>query len=213
MRQRFDCSSTAFQVLYGQDLSGKVAVVTGANCGIGFETARSLAYFGCRVLLLCRSEERATEAIRRITEERESAGERCSFIPCDLTSLQSVREAANLISDRVDHIDMLILNAGVFALPHSWTADGLETTFQINHLSQFYLTKLLEKHLDWRSRVVIVSSESHRFSFLPEVGLNEQHLSPPANRFMSMTAYNDSKLCNVLFMRALTKVRSVEFLS
>lgn len=197
-------------MLYGLDLSGKVAVLTGGNCGIGFETARSLAYFGCRVFLLCRSEERAMEAIRQIADERESAGERCSFIPLDLKSIRSVKDAADMIRRQVDHIDMLILNAGVFALPHSLTNDGLEATFQINHLSHFYLTMLLENFLDWRSRVIIVSSESHRFSFLPEIGMNEQNLSPPPNRFTSMTAYNDTKLCNVLFMRGLAKVKQID---
>lgn len=207
IRQRFDCSTTAFQILHGQDLSGKTAVVTGANCGIGFETARSLAFFGCRVFLVCRSEKGAEEAIRRIAEEKPSAGERCSFVSIDLCSLKSVRQAADEIKRQAPHIDMLILNAGVFALPHSVTADGLETTFQVNHLSHFYLTNLLSECFDWRSRVVVVSSESHRFSFLPEIGLDERNLSPPPSRYSSMSAYNDTKLCNVLFARGLAKVR------
>lgn len=162
IRQRFDANSTAFQVLHGQDLSGKVAVITGANTGIGFETARSLSYFGCRVLLACRSEERTQEAIEKIRKERDSAGERCSFIPLDLCSMRSVKQAAQLIKKEAKHIDMLILNAAVFALPYTQTEDELETTFQVCHLAHFYLCKLLEDCLDSRTRVVIVSSESHR---------------------------------------------------
>lgn len=163
IRQRFDSNSTAFQVLHGQDLSGKVAVITGANAGIGFETARSLSYFGCRVFLACRSKENADEAIEKIRKERESAGERCSFIPLDLCSMQSVKQAAQQIKREVNQIDMLILNAAVFALPYTQTQDGLETTFQVCHLAHFYLCKLLEDCLDSRTRVVVVSSESHRY--------------------------------------------------
>lgn len=162
IRQRFDANSTAFQVLHGQDLSGKVAVVTGSNVGIGFETARSLSYFGCRVLLACRSKEKTEEAIAKIRQERESAGERCSFVPLDLSSMQSVKQAAQQIKREVNRIDMLILNAAVFALPYTQTQDGLETTFQVCHLANFYLCKLLEDCLDNRTRVVVVSSESHR---------------------------------------------------
>lgn len=162
IRQRFDANSTAFQVLHGQDLSDKVAVITGANTGIGFETARSLSYFGCRVLLACRSKEKATEAIEKIHKDRESAGERCSFVPLDLCSMHSVKQAAQHIKKEVNHIDMLILNAAVFALPYTETEDGIETTFQVCHLAHFYLCKLLDDCLDRRTRVVVVSSESHR---------------------------------------------------
>lgn len=166
IRQRFDASSTAFHILHGQDLSGRVAVITGANTGIGFETARSLAYFGCRVFLACRSQSKTEEAIGKIRAEREAAGERCSFIPLDLTSIQSVKRAANQIKCQVNHIDFLILNAAVFALPYTQTEDHLETTFQVCHLSHFYLCQLLEECLDHRSRVVVVSSESHRYPYL-----------------------------------------------
>lgn len=162
IRQRFDANSTAFQILHGQDLSGKVAVITGANTGIGFETARSLAYFGCKVLMACRSKSKTEQAIEKIRLERNSAGERCSYIPLDLCSIQSVKRAADLIKTHVDHIDMLILNAAVFALPHTNTEDGLETIFQVCHLSHFYLCELLEDCLRNNSRVIVVSSESHR---------------------------------------------------
>lgn len=162
IRQRFDSNSTAFQVLHGQDLSGKVAVITGANTGIGFETARSLAYFGCRVILACRSQAKTEEAIDRIRKERETAGNNCTFVPLDLESMQSVKNASELIKKEVNHIDMLILNAAVFALPYTQTENQLETTFQVCHLAHFYLCRLLEACLDIRSRIVVVSSESHR---------------------------------------------------
>lgn len=165
IRQRFDANSTAFQVLHGKDLTNKVAVITGANTGIGFETAKSLAFFGCRVLMACRSKASTEEAIEKIRKERPVAAERCSFIPVDLGSIQSVKEAADLIKAQVNHIDMLILNAAVFALPYIETEDKLETTFQVCHLSHFYLCEQLVDCLDNRSRVVVVSSESHRYEF------------------------------------------------
>ncbi|KAG8306010.1 hypothetical protein J6590_056685 [Homalodisca vitripennis] len=104
-------------------------------------------------------------------------------------------------------IDMLILNAGVFALPHSLTEDGLETTFQVNHLSQFYLTLLLEDLLARASssRVVFVSSESHRFSTLNVDNMSEEWFCPKPQNYWSMMAYNDSKLCNVLVANELAR--------
>lgn len=102
------------------------------------------------------------------------------------------------------HIDYLILNAGVFALPHLLTDDNLETIFQVCHLSHYYLTLELSELLN-HSRIVVLSSESHRFSNLPADDLNEQNLSPPLSKFSSMMAYNNAKLCNVLFARELGK--------
>lgn len=101
------------------------------------------------------------------------------------------------------HIDMLILNAAVFALPHSTTIDQLETTFQVCHLAHFYLTTRLDPLLDHRSRVIVVSSESHRMANLPTDGLTESLLSPPASKYWAMIQYNNVKLCNVLFAREL----------
>lgn len=162
VRQRFDASTTALQVVHGRDFSGKVAVITGANCGIGFETARTLALHGCEIYFACRTEATTIEMIGRIREEKPAAGDRCHFVPLDLASLRSVRECARQIKLKTKHIDMLILNAGVFALPHTLTEDGLETTFQVSHLSHFYFTLLLEDCLNHTSRVVVLSSESHR---------------------------------------------------
>ncbi|XP_015837994.1 WW domain-containing oxidoreductase [Tribolium castaneum] len=205
-RQRFDGSSTALQVLHGRDLNGKVALVTGANSGIGFETARSLAKHGASVIFACRDLEGAAEAIAKVREEKEAAGENCVAIYLDLGDLHSVDSFANQVKTMFKQIDMLILNAGVFGLAFSKTVDGFETTFQVNHLGHFYLTLLLRPLLVTGSRVVVVSSESHRFSNLTTDNISVQTLSPetPA-KYWDMTAYNNSKLCNVLFARLLAK--------
>lgn len=175
VRQRFDASTTALQVLHGRDLTGKVAVITGANAGIGFETARSLALHGCTVYFACRSEPNAEEAIAKIRNDKPAAAERCLYVNLDLASLRSVQECARQLKLKLSHIDMLILNAGVFALPHKLTEDGLDTTFQVSHLSHFYLTLLLEDCFNHTSRVVIVSSESHRW-VLVSVLINVFHV-------------------------------------
>ncbi|XP_019565363.3 WW domain-containing oxidoreductase [Aedes albopictus] len=204
LRQRFDSGTNALQVLHGRDLSGKIALITGANAGIGFETARSLALHGCEVIFACRNESATKEAIDKIATEKETAGQKCKFVKLDLASLHSVGKCVQEVKTEHKHLDYLILNAGVFALPYSTTDDGFETTFQVSHLSHFHLTNLLSDLLDHTSRVVVVSSESHRFSRLPKE-LSETDLSPPSNKFWSMMAYNNAKLLNVLFACELSK--------
>lgn len=139
-----------------------MALVTGANSGIGFETVRSLARHGCTIILACRNLKAAEECVKKIRAEKPEAADNCDIICVDLVSLDSVFEFSKIVKTRYTHIDMLILNAGVFGLPFSKTPDGFETTFQVNHLSQFYMTLLLKPLLHVGSRVVIVSSESHR---------------------------------------------------
>ncbi|KAB0791400.1 hypothetical protein PPYR_03200 [Photinus pyralis] len=204
-RQRFDASSTALQVLHGRDLTGKVALITGANAGIGYETARSLAKHSCTVIFACRNVESARAAIDRIAEEKSTVADLCEAVHLDLTSLKSVVDCANFIKTKHKQLDMLILNAGVFGLPYTKTIDGYETTFQVNHLAHFHLANLLLPLLVTGSRVVIVSSESHRFANLTVDNLTTA-LSPDVpSKYWDMTAYNNSKLCNVLFGRQLAK--------
>ncbi|XP_059485943.1 WW domain-containing oxidoreductase [Neocloeon triangulifer] len=200
-RQKFDGSCNAMQVLHGRDLTNKVAIITGANCGIGFETARSLALHGCTTIFACRDPDRAQEAIGKIKAEGRSTGP-MEFMELDLASLKSVKNFATLFQINYKTLDMLILNAAVMGLPFSLTPDGFETHFQVNHLSHFYLTLLLKPVLlrTICSRVVFVSSESHRFSFLGMHNISEERLSAvTASRYQgAMQAYNDSKLCNLI---------------
>jgi len=101
VRQRFDSCSTALQVLHGKDLHGRTALITGANCGIGYETARSLAHHGCEIIFACRNRSSTEAAIERIAQERPAARSRCRFAALDLSSLRSVQRFVEEIKQSV----------------------------------------------------------------------------------------------------------------
>ena len=197
-RQRFDASSNALQVLHGQDLSHKIAVVTGANSGIGYETTRSLARAGCTVILACRDLVKAQASIDLIQKER-PMHVKCRALHLDLRSLDSVKTFVQRFAQQYEKCDILILNAGIFGCTPELTPDDLEVTFQVNYLSHFYLSHLLKPYLMKSSlpKIVVVSSESHRFSLqdysLSSIGQG-QGLAGIATH-----AYNDSKLFALMF--------------
>jgi NAD(P)-dependent dehydrogenase (short-subunit alcohol dehydrogenase family) len=179
------------------DQSGRVAVVTGANSGIGYVTARELARAGARVLLACRSEARGAEAGERLVAE--VPGAEVEFARVDLGDLASVREfAATYASDR---LDLLVNNAGVMALPYGTTADGFETQFGTNHLGHFALTGLLLPTLleTPAARVVTVSSTAHALANIDIDDLNSER------RYRRWVAYARSKTANLLFVHELAR--------
>ncbi|WP_267245028.1 oxidoreductase [Streptomyces sp. PR69] len=179
------------------DQRGRVAVVTGANSGIGLVTARELARRGARVVLACRSEARGREAERRIRAEAPRA--EAEFRQLDLADLSSVRAfAAGFPYDR---LDLLINNAGVMALPYGRTADGFETQFGVNHLGHFALTGLLTPRLlaTPGARVVSVSSGLHALATLDMGDLNSER------RYRRWIAYARSKTANLLFIHELAR--------
>ncbi|KAF8381053.1 hypothetical protein PRIPAC_70195 [Pristionchus pacificus] len=141
---------------------GKVAVVTGANTGIGLETVRELNKRGAKVYMLCRNEQRAVEAIRDL-EESGCDASRLSFINCDLCSKENVRACAKTIYELSDSIDILINNAGLAVGKYQLTADGHEMTWATNHLGPFLLTELLLPLIEKapEGRIVNVSSIGH----------------------------------------------------
>uniref|UniRef100_A0AC11EL26 WW domain containing oxidoreductase n=1 Tax=Ovis aries TaxID=9940 RepID=A0AC11EL26_SHEEP len=204
-RQRYDGSTTAMEILQGRDLSGKVVVVTGANSGIGFETAKSFALHGAHVILACRNMARASEAVSRILGEWHKA--KVEAMTLDLALLRSVQHFAQAFKAKNVSLHVLVCNAAVFGLPWTLTKDGLETTFQVNHLGHFYLVQLLQDVLcrSAPARVVVVSSESHRFTDINDSSgkLDFSRLSPSKSDYWAMLAYNRSKLCNILFSNEL----------
>ena len=177
------------------DQSGRVAVVTGANSGLGYATARGLALRGARILLACRSEQRGAEALARLHSEVPSA--LAEIRPLDLADLASVRSfAAGYDADR---LDLLINNAGVMAVPYAKTVDGFETQFGVNHLGHFALTGLLLPRLQATpgARVISVSSSMHRMGNVEFHDLNSER------RYRRWTAYGRSKTANLLFIHEL----------
>ena len=189
-------------------LAGKVAVVTGANTGIGFETARVLAQRGATVVLACRSETRAQAAAARIAAlVPDTSGGAVETLPLDLASLESVRQAADTLLAQHPQIDLLINNAGVMDTPYSTTTDGFERQFGTNHLGHFALTGLLLPALlpVAGSRIVTVSSLAHRRGSIDFSDLAyTQGYKPDA-------AYCRSKLSNLLFSFALhTRLTAAE---
>src|SRR5262245_11659960 len=182
-----------------QDQSGRTAVVTGANSGIGFETARALAAKGARVVLACRSEEKGREAEQRVRAAVPRGDVR--FEPLDLGSLASVRAFAEKLRAAESRLDLLVNNAGVMMTPRGKTTDGFETQFGTNHLGHFALTGLLlpSIRVTPRARVINVSSAVH---FIGRIAFDDLQ----AERSYAPTrAYGQSKLANLLFTRELER--------
>jgi NAD(P)-dependent dehydrogenase (short-subunit alcohol dehydrogenase family) len=179
------------------DQSGRTAVVTGANSGIGYCTARELARKGARILLACRNELRGKEAVERLQSEVPSA--RVGYRHLDLGDLSTVRAFAKDYDD--ERLDLLINNAGVMALPYAKTADGFETQFGVNHLGHFALTGLLLPHLlaTPGARVVSLSSWMHTAANVDLGDLNSER------RYRRWSAYSRSKSANLLFVHELAR--------
>jgi len=171
-------------------------VVTGANSGIGFETARVLAEHGATVILACRDLARGEAAAARISGPGPVELQRL-----DLGSLASVRAAASELHERHQRLDLLINNAGLMMPPYGTTSDGFELQFGINHLGHFALTGLLLDLLlpTAGSRVVTVSSNMHRAGRLNVAGLQS------ARRYRRTAAYGQSKLANLMFSYELQR--------
>ena len=184
-----------------KSLKGKTVVITGANTGIGKETAVDLAARGARVIVGCRNLEKGKEALKEIQDR---SGNRNVFLEkLDLASLESVRTFADKILNSEPRLDILINNAGVMACPYQKTEDGFEMQFGVNHLGHFLLTMLLLDRLksSQPSRIINVSSSAHRMG-TGKIKFDDIHHQ---KSYSSWGAYFDSKLANVLFTRELSK--------
>jgi NAD(P)-dependent dehydrogenase (short-subunit alcohol dehydrogenase family) len=181
------------------DLSGKVAIVTGANSGIGYETARALARKQATVILACRDSKKGAAAVQTITQENPAA--QAELMQLDLSDQGSVRRFASEFTRQYDRLDILINNAGIMATPFKRTVDGFEAQFATNHLGHFALTGLLLPLIlrTPRARVVAISSGGHRFGEIDFDNLNAEI------RYNSTRAYAQSKLANLLFTYELQR--------
>ena len=181
------------------DLSGKTTIVTGANSGIGYETAKALATKNATVIMACRNADKANQAIIDIKQDVANAS--LDFIQLDLADLTSVKAFTDNFQAKYDKLDILINNAGVMIPPYTKTKDGFEVQFGANHLGHFALTGQLINTIRTtpNARVVNVSSTAHRMG-TGTINFDDLHSE---KEYKAMPAYAQSKLANLLFTRQL----------
>ena len=180
----------------GRHLEGKVAIVTGANSGMGMATTAALSDMGARVIMLCRNEERGEKALSELMKK---AGRSLELIICDLGDYDSIRRFVKQVKSEYERIDILVNNAGFISLDRQETKEGLERQFGINHIGHFLLTELLLCKMGKGSRIVIVASGAHKTGRIHFEDINLTH------GFNVIKAYSQSKLANVLYTRELAR--------
>lgn len=183
------------------EMTGKVVAITGANAGIGRETAVGLARLGATVVMASRDAGRGAEALADVRER--SGSTTVDLLALDLADSASIRTFATEFLARYDRLDVLIDNAGLVMARRTTTADGFETTFGVNHLGHFSLTDLLLDRLraSAPSRIVVVASQAHKMA---RRGLAFDDLQSQ-RRYRGLDAYSKSKLANILYTRELAR--------
>ncbi|OQR69803.1 retinol dehydrogenase 11-like [Tropilaelaps mercedesae] len=182
-----------------RNMRGKTIIITGANAGIGKETARELARRDARVIIACRNVQKAEDAAKEIAAQ---TGRSVVVKKLDLCSLKSIKDFADDINRTEERLDVLINNAGIVPFPERVeTVDGFEQTFQTNHLGPFLLTNLLLNKLKQSapSRIVTLSSSLHHFGRIDPDRMDYRLYNVP------MQVYSDTKLANILFTRELAR--------
>lgn len=182
------------------DMTGKVCLVTGANQGIGKETAAALAGMGATVVMTSRDRAKGEAALADVRSR--SGRQDVALMPADFGSFASIRQLAADFKAKHERLDVLVNNAGAIMTSRSQTADGFETTFGVNHLGYFLLTNLLLDTVKASapSRIVNVASRAH---FRSEMDFDD--LNSGQGRYSAMTTYARSKLANVLFTYELAR--------
>ncbi|MDX2143294.1 MAG: SDR family oxidoreductase [Rhodospirillaceae bacterium] len=202
VRSNFDKKSTAEQVTEGLDLTGKTVLITGCNSGLGFETMRVMMLRSAHVLGLARSTDKAAEAIAQV----KATGVKGTAAPfaCELSDFESVQKAGEAVKATGKPIDVLMLNAGIMALPEPEQVYGIEKHMVVNHLGHFILGNHLIDQVKAapQGRVVIVSSMGYRWA--PEAGIEFDNLDGKRD-YTPNKMYGQSKLANGLFSLELAK--------
>ncbi len=192
-----ECKS--FKVNFSQT-PNKVIVITGANSGLGYQTALELAKADARVVLGCRSKQRCEQAKSNILKVAPDAS--VTTFPLDLASFESIKEFANNVKENFDHVDVLVNNAGIMAIANrETTVDGIESQVGTNHFGHFLLTSLLFPILAKNGRIVNHSSGAHLFaaSKFPFEDLQLEKAYDP------WVSYGNSKMANLFFTYELNK--------
>lgn len=180
-------------------MNKKIAIVTGANSGMGLASTVELARQGMRVIMACRNEKRGLEALEKA--KLHSGSDDIELMLCDLASLEGIRGFCRGFTEKYDVLDVLLNNAGVVSLQRKLTQDGFESQIGVNHLGHFLLTLLLIEPLraSRQGRIVNVSSGAYK--------IGKIHYSDPtlSKRYNVIKGYAQSKLANILFTRALAR--------
>jgi NAD(P)-dependent dehydrogenase (short-subunit alcohol dehydrogenase family) len=181
------------------NLEGRIALITGANSGLGFEASLALAKKHATVVMACRDMAKGQEALQRI--KNEVSGAQLIAMELNLASLESIKTFAAKFIQAYDRLDILLNNAGVMAPPYGTTEDGFEMQIGTNHFGHFALTGLLLKRVlsTPHSRVVVVSSFAHHMGRINFDDLNWTH------KYSKWPAYGQSKLANLLFTYELDR--------
>ena len=180
-------------------IKGKTCLITGANTGIGKETARQIAELGTRILMVCRNKERGERARQEIIETTKNKN--IELFICDLSSLKEVKQLSEKLLNNRSELHVLINNAGVFHMKRIETSDGYESTFAINYLAHFYLSRLLLPLLKKSSpsRMINLSSDIHKYF---KIKMKDLMLE---RKYNGQQAYSNSKTAIILFTNKLAR--------
>ncbi len=180
-------------------IKGKTCMITGANTGIGKETARQLAVLGSHIIMVCRNKEKGEQAKEEIIQSTDNNN--IELLICDLASLRDVKRFAEEFLHTKTNLHVLINNAGVFHMQRTTTQDGYESTFAVNYLAHYYLTELLLPLLKGNSpsRIINLSSNIHRYF---KIKMKDPLLE---KGYMGQQAYSNSKTAMVLFTNKLVR--------
>jgi NAD(P)-dependent dehydrogenase (short-subunit alcohol dehydrogenase family) len=181
-------------------LEGKTCLVTGSTSGIGKEIAIGLGRLGASVILVGRSQEKCRSAAREVAGF--SSNQVPRYFVADLSSQQAIRNLASEVTSALDHLDVLVNNAGIFMASREVSPEGIELTFAVNHLAPFLLTNLLLGLLKKTpsARIVTTSSIAHRGAHIDFDDINFE-----TKKYSGIRAYGQSKLANILFTRELAR--------
>ena len=184
---------------HDSNIQGKVAIVTGANSGIGRVTAEGLALRGASVVMVCRDRARGAAAQSEI--KATSGNDSVELMICDMASQKSIRAFAEEFKRTHDRLDVLVNNAGVYIRKRTVTEDGIETTFAVNHLAYFLLTESLLDLIERSgpARIINVASDAHAYGRIDFDNLQGE------KKYSGMRAYANSKLANILFTYELAR--------
>lgn len=178
------------------NLDSKIAIVTGANSGMGMATVEALSDMGATVIMLCRNEKRGQEAYEKLMSRPER---KIELMLCDLEDFSSINAFVASVKSKYEKIDILVNNAGFISLDRQTTKEGFEKQFGINHLGHFLLTTKLIDLMYEGARIVNVASGAHKVGNIHFEDINLE------KGYNVIKAYSQSKLANVLFTRELAR--------